>query len=79
MRAKGRAAMSWSGERIAKLRHAYGEKQDEFCLRLRSSVMSLRHWEQDKGEPLGPVQELLDRLEEDLRKGEKRPLPMAVA
>lgn len=67
----------WTAERIRELRNRYEEKQEEFCQRLGVGAGALRHWEQGRGEPSGSVRILLDRLEEDLRKGEKRELQPA--
>ncbi len=62
--------MKWDSERIKKLRlKGFEESQEEFCKRLRVSIDGLRFWEQGRGDPSGPVEELLDRLEEDLREG----------
>ncbi len=69
--------MPWDSRRIKDLRKRYGEDQDVFCRRLRVSVHSLRHWEQGKGNPIGPVEEVLDRLEEDLQQGKVRELQSA--
>lgn len=67
----------WTADRIKALRQRYGEKQEEFCLRLGVGAGALRHWEQDRGEPNGSVQILLSRLEEDLKEGKIRELEHA--
>ena len=59
----------WTGERIKELRKQYDETGEEFCKRLRVSIHALRFWEQDKGKPSPPIEELFDRLEQDLREG----------
>lgn len=75
MKAKGVGYMTWTPEKIKDLRKRYGEEQEEFCLRLRVSVHALRHWEQGRGRPIGPAEEVLDRLVEDLKAGNIRSLP----
>jgi transcriptional regulator with XRE-family HTH domain len=65
----------WTPEAIRDLRKAYGETQEVFCRRIRTSIEGLRYWEQGRGEPSGPAEEVLDRLAEDLRDGKIRPLP----
>lgn len=77
MSGRRKKAVNWPPERIKGLRKAYGEEQDDFCKRLRVSVHALRHWEQARGSPIGPVELLLDRLEEDLREGKIRELQPA--
>ena len=64
---------------IRDLRKAYGEKQEEFCLRVGVSVGALRDWEQGRREPLLPIQLLLTRLKEDLAEGKVRPIPSLVS
>ena len=60
--------MKWTPERIKQLRKlGYRQRQEDFCLLLGVGLGTLRHWEQGHGEPIGPAQILLDRLEEDLR------------
>lgn len=54
----------WTPERIRSLRHARGETQEEFAKHFRMTVQSVRVWEQDKGEPSGPVTVILDHLSE---------------
>lgn len=67
----------WSGVEIRELRKRYGETQEEFCRRLAVTVDSLRGWEQERGDPIGPAHLLLSRLEEDLETGNVRdPLPV---
>lgn len=61
--------MRWTAEKIKSLRHRLGESQDEFATRFRVSVDALQHWEQSRGKPLGPVEVILDRIEQDLREG----------
>lgn len=61
--------MPWTPERIKNLRRRFGENQDEFCQHFRVSVDALRHWEQGRGAPSGPIEVILNRLEEDLRDG----------
>lgn len=65
----------WTRERIKLLRKTYGEKQEQFRKRLRVSLIALQKWEQGKGRPSGPIEELLDRLQEDIDRGQKRALP----
>lgn len=67
----------WTAERIKELRKLYGEKQAEFCLRLRVDISALQYWEQDRGRPNGPAEALLDRLQEDFERGEIRDLQSA--
>jgi len=67
----------WTAERIKLLRKRYGQKQDDFCKRLRVCVGALRDWEQGRGTPVGPAQELLDRLEEEIDQGRVRTLASA--
>lgn len=58
----------WTVEKIKALREKYRETQRQFARRLGVSVGAVRHWEQGKGEPSGPVAILLTRLEEDVRR-----------
>lgn len=66
---KQRGNQMWTPKRIRDLRTRFGEGQVEFCKRLRVSVDALRFWEQGRGKPSGPVEELLDRIEADLCEG----------
>lgn len=66
--------MTWNGERIKALRGGYAETQEQFRQRLGVSLATLKFWELDRGEPLGPAQILLDRLAEDLKLGNRREL-----
>lgn len=72
MKRKGSGYMTWTPKKIKDLRKLYGEEQEEFCLRIRVSVHALRHWEQGRGRPIGPAEEVLDRLAEDLEVGKVR-------
>lgn len=65
----------WNAERIKQLRARYRETQDQFRKRLGVEIHTLRHWEQGKGEPIGPACFLLDRLAEDMEAGKPRPIP----
>ena len=58
------ATAVWNGKRIKALRDRYGETQEQFCLRLRVPVGTLRWWEQDHGEPPGPATVVFDDLAE---------------
>jgi DNA-binding transcriptional regulator YiaG len=69
--------MGWTSAKIKALRARYGEKQEEFCLRLGVNMHTLRYWEQGRGTPLGSAQILLDRLEEDADKDQIRELSPA--
>jgi DNA-binding transcriptional regulator YiaG len=69
----------WSPDHIRALRKAYGESQEQFCLRLGVAVGTLRDWEQSRGVPLMPVQLLLSRLQEDQAEGKIRPVPSLVS
>ena len=64
----------WSPSRILGLRKTYGEKQEEFCRRLRVTISTFRNWEQGQTAPPPWMEELLDRIEEDWREGRKREL-----
>jgi DNA-binding transcriptional regulator YiaG len=64
--------IKWTPEKIRELRKGYGEKQDQFRIRLGISLEGLRAWEYAKQIPGGPAQKLLDRLEEDLLEGKVR-------
>lgn len=66
--------MTWTGDRIRALRKAYNETQEEFRHRLGVSLGTLKFWELGRGEPLGPAQILLDRLDEDQKNGRIREL-----
>lgn len=63
----------WTAVRIRTLRERFGESQEQFCARLGVGAGALRHWEQGRGEPSGPVQILLSRLEQDLREAKLQP------
>lgn len=67
----------WTPEKIKVLRSEYGETQAEFCMRLRVSLSALRQWERGASRPIGPAELLLDRLQEDILKGEPRKLQPA--
>ena len=67
-RKKGETGMEWTADRIKALRKVYGEKQDEFCIRIKVKLPTLRHWEQDKGSPIGPAELVLDMLLKELAK-----------
>ena len=56
----------WTPERIKALRKRTGQGQTAFAARFRVSVDALRHWEQGRGFPSGPVEILLELLENDL-------------
>lgn len=56
----------WTARRIKELRMLYGERQEQFCIRVGLTLSALRWWEQGKGKPSGSARLLLDRLEEDL-------------
>jgi transcriptional regulator with XRE-family HTH domain len=65
----------WTRDKIKALRKAYKEPQETFAIRLGISLGALRVWEQDAGKPPRYGELLLDRLKEDLEKGQVRPLP----
>lgn len=65
----------WTPSQIRKLRDAYNESQSEFAARIRCNTDTVRNWETGRARPSGPIQLLLDRLQEDLDAGGKRPHP----
>lgn len=69
---KRKKAMTWVPDKIRLLRAGYAESQEVFCRRLGVTVDAYRLWEQGRGQPSGPAQLLLSRLEEDLLEGKVR-------
>jgi DNA-binding transcriptional regulator YiaG len=62
----------WTGQAIKDLRKGYGENQEEFAARIRTSIGTLRDWEQERCAVPGICGLYLDRLAKDLKE-EKKP------
>lgn len=76
LRRKEKPVGHWDGQKIKQLRHQFDESQSQFCQRLGVSVDALQHWEQNRAGPSGPVEILLDILQEDINSGKLRPVPV---